>query len=201
MDCKKFIEKGFHGAYKSIANNIINDRFTYKTSDKHWLGQGFYFYTDFNLAKWWIIKKIEYEMNKKNNNIALKPAVIAVDIKANKNLLLDLDNNKDMDKYIDFIKKYLAWANENNMSIKLKKDPKSKRKNSCFMLDIMKKHKGIEIVKQTFSKDNPSYANYDLKRFQKDYFEFDLSYKETQICVSKNTHIYNKRLVYSESDL
>lgn len=40
------------------------------------------------------------------------------------------------------------------------------------------------------------YGKYDLKKFEDEYYQFDLSYKETQICTSNNDPIYDKDIVY-----
>ena len=47
---------GYHGttssAQESIENHGLDPNLVEKRDD-HWLGQGVYFYDDFDLAKWW----------------------------------------------------------------------------------------------------------------------------------------------------
>lgn len=185
---------GFHGTFASVADDIIDNGFTYKFSDKHWLGQGIYFYDNFELALWWIERKVIYE--KEKNNRTEEPSVINANIIADKDKIINLDNPKDMDRYIDFIEGFIKEMKKNGLNIKLKKGDNFKRQNQCFMLDMMKKSENIEVVLETFVKRRSSYGKYDLKKFEDEYYQFDLSYKETQICASNNNTIHNKDIVY-----
>ena len=146
------------------------------------------------MALWWIERKIIYE--KEKNNRTKEPSVINANIIADKDKIINLDNPKDMDKYIDFIKEFIKEMQKNGLNIKLKKGDNFKRQNQCFMLDMMKKSGNIEVVLETFVKPRSSYGKYDLKKFEDEYYQCDLSYKETQICASNNDSIYDKDIVY-----
>jgi hypothetical protein len=57
MDNRNVELLGFHGTeYRNLNKIISNEFIPYKRLD-HWLGQGIYFYENFDLAKWWVSKK------------------------------------------------------------------------------------------------------------------------------------------------
>lgn len=182
---------GYHGTFESAVKDIIDSGFTAKKRDDHWLGQGIYLYTDFGLSKWWIETKI--------GNLFLneEPAVIKVVCKDNLNVL-NLDCYKGIDFFFNASKEVFEELKKMNITLKLKKstDPKDKIKNLCFALDLVKKKYDIGAVIYTFTKTNPSYGEYNIKRFEDEVFPFGLSYKETQICISSNECISNKQCVY-----
>ncbi len=186
---EKISIEGFHGTFRSKANKILKHGFTYSYNQSHWLGQGIYFYKDYYLARWWIDKKIE---KKKIDDLG---EVIKADIIVDKNKLIDLDDSNDLDSFFEFVKTFLKKAEESGLNITLEKGKEYEIRNRCFMLDMMKKHKNIVVVKSTFTKNDPTYGNYNIKKFEKDNYEFGLSYKETQICVSSNEYILNKEIV------
>lgn len=187
----KYID-GYHGTYLESLNNILNNGFTYKQNDEHWLGQGFYFYAEKDLAQWWITKKVDREesLGKPKRDIA----VIKVNICSDINNILNLDNPFDFDKFLSFVSDYLEEMKQNNVAITL--DKNEIIKNRCFFLDLMKKAKNMHVVISTFSKDYPSYGKYDIRKFKKEFLELGLTYKETQICVSRNNCIISKQCVF-----
>ena len=105
-----------------------------------------------------------------------EPAVVSADIKANPHEIINLDNPSDMDLFVDFTLDFIEEMQKSGYEMKLEKDKKSSNQNRCFMLDMMKKHKSIVVVIQTFLKDNPSYGKYNLAKIQDQYFWFVLRY-------------------------
>lgn len=183
----------FHGTFIEITNDILVNGFQYKHNKKHWLGQGFYFYTDFYLAKWWSEKKVEFEKQEKNNEY--NPSVINADIIANTDNILNLDFPKELDCFLDFIKDYMKQMADNNIVINF--DRTKVEETRCFFLDIMKKEKNIFVIIRTFDKESPSYGKFDLRTLPME-IELGLKYNETQICVTRNSVIFNKKCVYPE---
>lgn len=186
----------FHGTFMEKINDIFVNGFKYKHNIEHWLGQGFYFYTEFELAKWWSEKKVEYE--KVNNNNDYNVAVIKADIIANTDNILNLDIPKELDYFVDFIKDYLKLMKEDNLSIKFDKNKSNETR--CFFLDIIKKERDLFVIIKTFEKENPTYGKYNLRELSAE-IELGLKYKETQICVSRNKLIYNKKCEYAEENI
>ncbi|MEO0042445.1 MAG: hypothetical protein RL329_1893 [Bacteroidota bacterium] len=177
---------GYHGtAYKNVAE-ILDKGFTANFRRDHWLGQGFYFYTDFDLAKWWIETKIKH-----NNE---RSAVIEAKIEVALEFFLDLDTRKGVDTFFD-------WAQEiynHDLDFSFKMDAKNRTQNLCLALDLVKHKFGIKVVRRTFLKDNPSYGKQNIEKFENDFFPLpkDFAYIETQICVSDNDCVLHKECCY-----
>lgn len=182
---------GYHGTFESAVKDIIDLGFKTELREDHWLGQGIYLYADFALSKWWVETKIEKLF------LNEEPAVIEVKCKENIKVL-NLDNFEGINFFYGSFKEILEELKRLNITIKLKKDSshKNKIKNLCFALDLMKKKYDIDVVINTFFKNNPSYGEFDSKKFEREYFPFGLSYKETQICISNNECIDSKKCVY-----
>ncbi|MGN9160305.1 hypothetical protein [Clostridium sulfidigenes] len=190
LDYKETV-RGYHGTFESVVKDIIDSGFKTKIRKDHWLGQGIYLYTDFALSKWWIQTKIEKLL------LNEEPAVIEVVCKDNIKVL-NLDNFEGMNFFYSSFEKVFEELKTLNVTVKLKNDSsrESKIKNLCFALDLIKKKYDIGVVIYTFTKTNPSYGEFDSKKFESEYFPFGLSYKETQVCISNNKCIGSKKCVY-----
>lgn len=177
--------KGYHGTFVSLANRIIDNGFEWKRRNDHWLGQGIYLYDNFYLAKWWCETKI------KSKRLSETPAVLEVESKDNIRMLnLDTDTDFFATQSYIAIKKLEA----DGVKFEFEKDEKGTVKNRCFVLDILKKKFKLDAILYTFPKNNPSYAS--SKDSKNIYNDFGISYKETQICLTDNTCIKNKKCVY-----
>lgn len=177
--------KGYHGTFLSSADKIISDGFTWKPRKDHWLGQGIYLYTSFYLAKWWCETKI------KNKKLSESPAVLEVESN-DKVRILNLDTDADFFANESYIA--IKELESQGVKFKFEKDEKGKIKNRCFALDILKRKFNLHAIIYTFPKDNPSYADSINSKNIAD--DFGISYKETQICLTDNTCIKNKKFVY-----
>lgn len=181
---------GYHGTALGNVDNILENQFVASKRDDHWLGQGIYFYDDFELAKWWIETKLGIDPG-------MKYAVIAVNLNCQKEEFLDLDHHEGIDFYLAQLEKILRQL---NFGLRFKNDEKSRTKNMCFSLDLLKQHLGLKLIAMTFQKFKPKYARGDIERFEERYFPLPLSvvYRERQICASANEVISSKKCVYSE---
>lgn len=194
LDYKETV-RGYHGTFKSVVKDVIDKGFEVKLRDDHWLGQGIYLYTDFELSKWWVQTKIDRLLL--NEEAAVIEVLCKSDIK-----VLNLDNFEGMNFFYRAFEEVFEELKKLDVTVKLKKSsyPKDKTKNLCFALDLIKKEYDIDVVINTFIKANPSYGEFNTKKFEKEYFPFGLNYKETQICISNNDCIDSKKCVYPIED-
>jgi len=172
---------GYHGTEYSNRQKIINNGFLFNRRDDHWLGQGIYFYDNFELAKWWVSKKTYC-------------TVFKVKIQVDSIFFLDLDTKAGMDY---FLKEVQAILDGLNFGVTLTED--NKYKNLCFVLDLLKVKKEIKVVAYTFLKERPKYAEQDIKEFKENYFAlpYGFGYKEKQICATDNSVIIEKECFYT----
>ena len=194
LDYKETV-RGYHGTFKSVVKDIIDKGFEVKLRDDHWLGQGIYLYTDFELSKWWVQTKIDRLLL--NEEAAVMEVLCKSDIK-----VLNLDNFEGMNFFYRAFEEVFKELKKLDVTVKLKKSSssKDKTKNLCFALDLIKKEYDIDVVINTFIKGNPSYGEFNTRKFEKEYFPFGLNYKETQICISSNDCIDSKKCVYPIED-
>jgi hypothetical protein len=180
----KLTHIGYHGTELQYVDEILKKGFTHRIRDDHWLGQGIYFYTDLELAKWWA--------NTKFKKLDRQPAVIKVVIEVDDTAFLDLDTVAGMDFFFNKSKELLS-----DMSFGVRVED-NLYKNLCFALDYLKEMEDIQVVRYTFSKDSPSYGIQRIADFEKQYFKLprDFAYHETQICVSENDLIVHKICCY-----
>jgi hypothetical protein len=176
---------GYHGTHIKYVNSILSEGFKSNEREDHWLGQGIYFYADFELAKWWAEKKF--------NRFRKTAAIIYVEIKAESKDILDLDTLSGYNFFLTEIKQILS-----KLKISFKFPVDKRIENLCFALDLLKNELGINVIIRTFSKKNPSYGGHKISDFEKNYFNlpYDFVYLEKQICVTNNTVVSLKECCY-----
>lgn len=92
----------FHGTDLEAANNILREKkFEWKRNKEHWLGNGFYFYEDLSLAKWWTSNP-----SKKFGKKIIEPAILKCEITYNEDNICDLGKLED---YNFFLKNYFDY--------------------------------------------------------------------------------------------
>ena len=181
---------GYHGTHKSSVNEILTNEFTSNIRNDHWLGQGIYFFDDLELAKWWAEKKF-------NSSSA---AVISATINTEPDKILNLDTRIGLNTFIKELKRILS---DITVSIKFKAfDYSDRMKNFCLAIDLVKRCLNLDVIIMTFSKKDPTYGEFNLWDFEKDYFLLlpSIAYKETQICVKDNSVISTKICCFSASN-
>jgi len=180
MDEVKHI--GYHGTDGKFVSDIRSNGFRSNQRDDHWLGQGIYFYSTFELANWWICAKLK-KLNQGDTG-----AVIKVELTSKSDKVLDLDEPHQLDGFFQYIREKKVEFEKLGIPLDftkgLKNDAnfgnKTNIRKQCFFMDIMKKELGIELIIRTFSKNHPSYASI------KSYKAVKLPYNEKQLCASNN---------------
>lgn len=190
-------EIGYHGTCSKHKDSIESNGFdsakcNYRAD--HWLGQGVYFFDDYEKALWWSATAVLH-----NNDFGR--VIFRATIEAPDEEVLDLDDNKQLDAFfaeiiqcIDEIKKNCSG----NMPVF---DDKNFR---ALFFDYYKQKKNIAVITRTFQKD---YAGYTMRRNKKDK-ELQkkimnitgLGFNERQICVSKKECIKSTKLIYNEEE-
>lgn len=163
----------YHGTSASSADNIMKHNFQIKKSrSDHWLGNGIYFYDDYENAYLWAKKKFKL----KNTSI-----IIAY---------TDIDNVFDLDRKSNY-NTFMRYTDEIMLDMELNGVNTGDMNNlevRCLIFDCFKKIAEIKAIAYTF--------NLDLQ-FGKGKNKFlRLGKNEKQICVYdisilKNIRVYN----------
>lgn len=197
---KNYVEIiGYHGTSSKHAKNIekygLDPDKTHIRSD-HWLGQGVYFFADFNLAKWWA-----HDIAGKSYNCDEFPIVYQAQIQVSEEELLNLDNHEQYDLFLGRLL---------NMQETIEKDAKNRmpvfnaEQQKAVYFDYYKAMYNISVIIFTFSKDCAKYGTFrtgsDLMRQKKLEKTLGLAYHEKQICVSKKKCIKYAEISYTGED-
>ncbi|MFZ4477150.1 MAG: hypothetical protein ACOYPR_18280 [Saprospiraceae bacterium] len=186
--------EGFHGTALENVDEIMSNGFEPKVRDDHWLGQGIYFYSDLDLAVWWIKTKI-------GSKDGSQCAVVKSNMECEQDNWLDLDTISGMEYFLNEVDSILSNTSH-LVSLRFRPsrnaDPKSRIKNLCFALDLLKNLRGIKLVAMTFRKDNPSYAPKSISSFENRFFNLpsNFAYRERQICSTSNDIIASKSVIF-----
>lgn len=190
-------ERGYHGTCSKYRYNIeMNglDPARCKYRDNHWLGQGVYFFDDYEKALWWA-SVISFQ----NGNCG--SVIFESNIEAPDDEVLNLDDNKQLD---EFITETLKNLEEVQKTCPGKMPIFEDAKFRAVFFDYYKKQKGIAVVIGTFQKD---FAGYTTKRngserdLQKKIMKtIGIKFRERQICVSKKDCIKTTKLIYNEEE-
>lgn len=190
-------EIGYHGTclkYQcSIEKNGL-DPVKCKYRNDHWLGQGVYFFDDYEKALWWAST-----ISSKNNGCG--GLVFESCIEAPDKEVLNLDDNKQLDAFITETLKTLEEIEEfcpGKMPIF---EDASFR---AVFFDYFKKQNGISVIIGTFQKRFAGYTtkrDYSEKELQKKIMNIiGIKFQERQICVSKKECIKSVKLIYNEEE-
>lgn len=184
--------KGYHGTSKINADNIIKkNEFNISQGEKHWLGNGIYFFEHESLAEWWAKTKLKNSKNKYFYNSTA--TVLEVEINVKKEKYLDLSDpvvlmNYHTKHYKEKLNVYASNADHKRII------PNNKNKLALFsiFLELYKKEKNIEVVKCIFNKDGYQ----DIGEIKNDTNDFlvDMKLSEIQICVISNENISNIKI-------
>ena len=199
MDVKKVEITGYHGTVskyaESIAKNGLDPDKTHTRLD-HWLGQGVYFFEDFDLAKWWA-----YGISEKSYNRGNFPVVYQAHIQAPKEEVLDLDNHKEYDLFLGRI---LEMQNAIECDAKNRMPVFNLEQQRAVFFDYYREQYQISVIMYTFSKECAKYGTFrigaELSRQKKLEKALGLAYHEKQICVSKKECINSVEVQYTGED-
>lgn len=177
---------GYHNTESDNVKDIITNGFKYRKNEKHWLGQGIYFFDNLDMA-FRNIDMLDHEKDIKT---------IVAEINVTDSEFLNLDEVKNLNEFRKFCSQLYQKMEKEGIELVIK----GKSKNvalltyRCFFLDLFKEEKGYKVVSKTFAKDNPQYAE-KVIGFEK---YFGLPFLETYICVSGNEYIINKEVIERE---
>lgn len=177
---------GYHNTESDNVDDIIANGFVCKKNEKHWLGQGIYFFNDADTA----FRNIDMLDHEKD----IKTIIAEINIADSQ--FLNLDDPTKLNEFRHYFNQAYQRMEEEGtrLTIKGKNTKDVLLIYRCFFLDLFKKEKGYEVVLKTFSKDSPPSAE-KVVGFEK---YFGLPFLETYICVSKNEYIINKAIIERE---
>ena len=163
----------YHGTDRKVAENIKNEGFRIKPSTEHWLGNGIYFYTDYDLAKWWTTNP-----SQKFGSRIHEPVIIRGELDENiySKKILNLLKLQDYITYVEifqneFWKMFKKFNPYNATDIK---------KIRCAYCDFLSGMHGYKVIIGNFVNLNQPYnpqLHYKLIENMR------LSYSEIQVCV------------------
>lgn len=177
----KFTYEGYHATDEQNANKIILEGFRYTPNNRHWLGQGFYFFLDKELIKDWI------ELQPKGYGKISTPACIKCIIEISKEHLLDLrfldDYNFVKQCFDKFIISITGKYDINNVN---------REELRTLFFDYVKAAYGIHCIVAYFNERN----NLSVQTEQVDLFDkIKVPYTEVQLCLNRNKYIKSKEVV------
>lgn len=188
---------GYHGTCSKYRCNIEKDGLDpqkCKYRKDHWLGQGVYFFDDYEKAMWWATT-----ISSQNDNcgaIIFKSIIEAPDEE-----VLNLDDNKQLD---EFMTESLKLIEDIKVNCPGKMPIFEDSKFRAVLFDYYKQQNGISVIIGTFNKE---FAGYTTKRSESDRRTqhkimnvIGIKFREKQICVSKKEYIKFTKLVYNEEE-
>lgn len=190
-------EVGYHGTCSKYRSSIEKEGLNpdkCKHRDDHWLGQGVYFFDDYEKALWWA-----ETTSSQNGNCG--SIVFSSVIEAENEEVLNLDDNHQLDI---FITETLNTLDEIGKMCPGKMPVFEEKAFRAVFFDYYKEKKGISVIIGTFQK---SIAGYTARRTfaekekqQKILNIIGIKFKERQICVSKKECIKSTKLIYNEEE-
>lgn len=190
-------EIGYHGTCSEYRYNIEKDGLDpakCKHRDDHWLGQGVYFFDDYEKALWWASN-----ISSQNNNCGA--IIFESCIEAPEEEVLNLDDNKQLDA---FMTETLKMLEEVQKSCSGKMPIFEDANFRAVFFDYFKIKNGISVIIGTFQKEFAGYTikrNYSERELQKKIMNIiGIKFRERQICVSKKECIKSTKLIYNEEE-
>lgn len=164
----------YHATDRKCLDGILKEGFIYKPNKEHWLGNGVYFFIEYELARWW------YKTEHKNFGQKIKnPIIIEVTLNVDSDNMVDFrilnDYNWIAHKYNQFINEIFEYGTPTQ--------PINYNKLRCSFFDWISNAYKIKVVIGSFSKYKSSYLKSNLP------IKFQLPYIEYQVCVYDNSII------------
>lgn len=190
-------EIGYHGTCSKYRYNIEKnglDPSKCKHRDDHWLGQGVYFFDDYDKAMWWATSIFS-----QNNNCG--GVIFQSYIEASDNEVLNLDDKKQLDA---FITKTMETLKEVEKSCDRKMPIFEDAKLRAVFFDYYKEKNKISVIIGTFLKEFAGYtarrSHSEIELQKKIMYVTGIKFQERQICVSKKECIKSTKLIYNEEE-
>ena len=190
-------EVGYHGTCSKYRYDIEKnglDPIKSKYRADHWLGQGVYFFDDYDKALWWA--STTSLQNDNCGGIVFESIIEAPDVE-----VLNLDLPKQLDDFITETLKTLDEIKKNCAgSMPILDDDKFR----AVFFDYYKQQNGISVIIGTFQKEFAGYTtkrnNYEKQLQKKIMNIIGIKFQERQICVSKKECIKSTKLIYNEEE-
>lgn len=187
----------FHGtcsAHRRAIEECGLDPDKTQYSEKHWLGQGLYFFEETSKAQWWATN---ISRKYPDSFVLIYQALI----KAPTNRVLNLDNSCELDAFCTEIADCLRQPSQGSSG---KQPILSMDMGRAVFLDYYKKKHDIAVTIYTFEKEYAGYtrprSREDLELQKKLLQKLHIKHHEKQICVSDKTVIQNTQLYYDEEE-
>ena len=163
----------------------MSNGFKAKRSNKHWLGQGIYFFADISTA----LNNIDMLTHKD----AIK--TIGVEIVVSPAQYLDLDNPDNLNAFRRYYQSKISEFETSGVKFNIQKTDKKTASliYRCLIMDLYKDEKNFAVISKTFAKDQPPYAE-KINNIK----WFGLPFLEKYICVRDNTYIIKKTIIEEE---
>ena len=162
----------FHGTDYEVANTILKEGFKVGANKHHWLGNGVYFFKEYDIASWWT------SANAKEFGTDIKvPAIINVVLTAERDRILDL-------REIDDLKKFLAWKYEYDIGIP-DNSTIEMEVYRCNLFDGILREHDIDIIIGSFNPKSKTYIK-DIPELQSTLEKLKLIFSEVQYCVNES---------------
>lgn len=169
----------YHGTDMKCAKNIEKNGFIFKKNEKHWLGNGVYFYQDYHLAKWWASNPSSVFGSRIN-----RPATIKILIDVDNDNLMDLRKINDYSQLVKiYLHEFLPLVVNRKINIS---NPKDRKLIRCALFDYIHEQYNIQMVIGNFDLPKQKYLPKEYLAIKN---KLDLSYTETQICIFDTTVI------------
>lgn len=190
-------EVGYHGTcskyrYSIEEKGLDPDKCKYRSD--HWLGQGVYFFDDYEKALWWAATVSS--QNDDCGSILFQSVIEAADEE-----VLNLDDNSQLDI---FMTETLKTLNEIEKACAGKMPIFEDKNFRAVFFDYYKQRKGISVIIGTFQKYVAGYTTQrtpaERIKQQKIMDTIGIKFKERQICVSQKECIKSTKLVYNEEE-
>lgn len=189
---------GYHGTCSIHRANIEEnglDPAKCKYRDDHWLGQGVYFFDDYDKALWWAST-----ISSQNGDCG--GVIFKSDIEASDAEVLNLDDKRQLDSFMTEIMQVIEDAKKECLGQMPVFD--GERVTRAVFFDYYKIHNNISVIIGTFQKE---FAGYTTRRssserdLQKKIMDMiGIRFYERQICVSKKECIKSTKMIYNEEE-
>lgn len=139
---------GYHNTESDNVEDIITNGFKYRKNEKHWLGQGIYFFDNLDMA-FRNIDMLDHEKDIKT---------IVAEINVTDSEFLNLDEVKNLNEFRKFCSQLYQKMEKEGIELVIK----GKSKNvalltyRCFSWIYLKKKKGIRLYQRHLQKITPN---------------------------------------------
>lgn len=174
----------YHGTDLKIAHNICNTGFKIGYNEKHWLGNGVYFFIDYDLADWWTSNP-----SKTFGSLITQPSILQVEIDCPENEILDL---RSLNNYREFTQIYIDDFLPDVYKGVFDFSYKDSQKLRCAFCDYLFEEYHLSGIIGNFHTPWQSYLPSGYHNIRK---KLNLYYIETQLCLFDTSKIIKKTIL------